>query len=176
MRLRSLPIIVVPLFALLAGCETGEVSKRIPISGGGEILVPLTREGIKPGEADGYQVRAAILEPGKEQKDAYYIFQLLAHKEPALSRIEVVDISDEKEAPLIDDTKPKFENGLWKAETGTITADDPRMQWVLQITPSMRVYRFTLTRTDGSKVSFNHVTMYPPMVKAVIRGRWGEKY
>ena len=32
------------------------------------------------------------------------------------------------------------------------------------------------TRNDGTEVSFNHVSIYPPFVKAMVRSKWGEKY
>jgi hypothetical protein len=176
MRSRYLPYITLPLLCIVAGCQTGEVAKIVPISGGGQITVPLTREGLKPGKADGYEVYLAALQPGKEKRESFYAFGLLALKEPALRRIKVEDISDETAVTLIDDENPKFENRQWKKDTEMISADDPRMRWVFQITASMRVYHLTLTRADGSNVSFNHITMYAPMMKGLIRTNWGEKY
>ncbi len=176
MRPRFLTLLTVPLFCWLAGCQTGEVAKVVPISGGGTITVPLTRDGLKPGAGGGYEVAGSVLEPGKDARDAFYAFGLIAHVEPALRRIQVQDISDETAATLVDDTNPKFEKRLWHIKTDTISADDPRMKWVFQITPSLRVYHFILTRNDGTEISFNHIAMYPPMMKAVMRSRWGEKY
>jgi hypothetical protein len=176
MRSRFLTIISLPLLSLLAGCQTGEVSKVIPTSGGGQIIVPLTREGMKPGSADGYHVTLAALEPGKELREVYYLFHLTATKNPALKHIKIEDISDETAATLVDDADPKWEDSTWTGKSETMTPEDPRMKWALQITLSMRVYHFTLTRKDGSQVEFNHVTTYPPPMKALIRARWGEKY
>ena len=176
MRSRSFVVILVPVLALLAGCATGEVSKVVPISGGKTLNVPLTREGVKPGEAEGYRAAGAVLMPGTEERTAVYNFALLALKEPALKRIRIVDISDEKESPLVDDPAPRFAEKHWLAKSDPINADDPRLQWVFQISPSVRVYHFILTRTDGSEISFNHVVFVPPPFKAAVRGKWGEKY
>ena len=177
MRPRCLSVVVLPLLVLVAGCQTGEIVKRVPVSGGKDILVPLTREGLKPGSGGGYEVAGAILEPiTGDEHAAFYTFALVAHREPALKRIQIVDISDETAAPLVDDQNPKFDQGHWVKKTDPIGADDPRMKWLFQITGSMRVYHVTLTPTDGSQIEFNHVVMYPPMMKTIMRERWGEKY
>jgi hypothetical protein len=175
MRL-SLAVVSLPLVLLVAACQSGDVKVKVPISGGGEIAVPLTREGPPPGQADGYKVDVATLQPAQENREAFYKFGLVANHEPALRRIRIEDISDEKAALLADVTDPKFTDRHWTVETETMTTDDPRLQWVFQITMSMRVYRFTLTRTDGTDVSFNHIAVYPPFFKALIRSKWGEKY
>jgi len=176
MRSRILSVLLLPAVAVLAGCATGEVLKVVPISGGKTITVPLSREGVKPGEGGGYRVSGAILLPGTEERTAFYTFGLVTLQEPALKRIQIVDISDDKESLLVDDTAPKFTDKHWIGKSDTISADDPRLQWVFQISLSARVYRFTLTRTDGSEVSFNHVVFIPPPLKTVIRSKWGEKY
>ena len=106
----------------------------------------------------------------------YYRFKLTADQEPALRHIVVEDISDEKAVTLVDDPSPKFENHEWVAETPAINADDARMKWMWQITGSLRVYHFTLTRNDGHIIAFNHVTMFPAQLKALARNRWGERY
>jgi hypothetical protein len=176
MRLRPPLLLSLPVTLLLASCVTGDVSQIVPTSNGGHISVPLTRGGPQPGQADGYKVEVAILQPGKEKRESFYTFGLVASREPALRRIQIEDISDEKPSTLVDVTDPKFENRRWRTDTEAISADDPRMKWVYQIPLSMRVYHFTLTRLDGSQVAFDHVTVYPPVMKALVRNHWGEKY
>lgn len=175
MRLSRVVLFTLALL-LCAGCQTGDVMMKVPISGGGEITVPITGRGPQPGTADGYTVDTSVLEPGKENREAFYKFGLLCSHEPALRRIRVEDISDVEAALLIDDRDPKFKDRQWTKASEVIAANDPRFQWVYQITMSMRVYKFTLTRNDGTEVSFNHVTVYPPYVKALVRAKWGEKY
>lgn len=176
MRLSRVALPALLLLVLCAGCQTGDVLMKVPISGGGEIEVPVTGGGPKPGHADGYTVDVASLEPGTEKREAYYKFGLVCAQQPALRRIRIVDISDEKPAVLIDDRNPKFKDRHWVANTPMIAAEDPRFQWVYQITMSLRVYKITLTLSNGSDVTFNHVTIYPPFVKGLIRAKWGEKY
>ena len=176
MRPTRVVLLILPLLVLCAGCQTGDVLMKVPISGGGEIVVPVTGGGPKPGHAAGYTVDVASLEPGTQTREAYYKFGLVCAQAPALRRIRIEDISDEKPVVLIDDRNPKFKDRHWAENTAMISADDPRFRWVYQITMSMRVYKFTLTLSNGSHVSFNHVTIYPPFVKSIIRAKWGAKY
>ena len=131
-----------------------------------------------PGETDGYRVDRATIAPSREKRELRYEFGLLATRPnpPPIARIQVDDISDENVAPLIDDPQPKFVHGQWAAVTDMIPAEDPRLQWVFQITRSLRVYRFTLTMADGRHVVFNQVTGFPPFLKTAVRKIWGEKY
>lgn len=179
MRIRRLLACLVPAVALWSGCQTGEIVRVVPVSGGGQINVPMTGKGPTPGEGEGYRVAVAGLqpfEPNQDPRQVRYTFALTSEKEPALARIQVEDISDEQAAPLIDDAQPAFKNRRWEALTDVLTPEDPRLKWIYQITLSFRVYRFTLTAKDGHKISFNHVSVYPPFVKEAIRGKWGEKY
>ena len=169
--------ILIPLsFFVLAGCQTGDIKAVLPIAGGETINVLMGPKGPPPGEADGYQAAIGNVIPGAQDREVNYEFGLVANREPELSRIQVDDVSDDKAVSLIDDRNPKFTMRHWSAKTETIGADDPRMKWVYSITSSFRVYRYTLTHADGHTVSFYHVTMYPPFIKAAIRAKFGEKY
>lgn len=176
MRFPCLLALALGAIAFTSGCNTGEVKAVVPISGGGKITVPLTKEGPAPGEAEGYRIEVAALQPGKQANEAFYGFGLVAAHEPALQRIQIEDISDEKAVTLIDEKDPKFVNRRWVASTEPITAEDPRLKWVMQITLSMRVYHVTLTLADGRTAAFNHVTTYPPFIKAAIRAKLGLNY
>lgn len=176
--MRSHSILAPLALALLAcaGCQTGTVKAVIPIAGGGQITVPIGPQGLPVGEAEGYRTERAVLLPGAQERQAYYEFGLVAEKAPAPSRIRIEDISDAAPVLLVDQANPVFTDRVWREKSETINADDPRMNWVFQITMSYRVYRFTLNLQDGREVSFNHVTAYPPPTKGAIRAKWGEKY
>ncbi|PTX90935.1 hypothetical protein [Opitutus sp. ER46] len=177
MRLPCLLAFLLSLAAFLSGCQTGEILAVVPISDGGKINVPLTSKGPPQGEGGGYRVELAMVFPGKENRQAYYQFGMSATaKAPALQRLRIEDISDEKPALLLDEANPKFEKNSWMGKTDIIAAEDRRMAWLFQITSSMRVYRFTLTTTAGETITFNHVSIYPPMIKESMRAKWGEKY
>lgn len=176
---RCLLSLLVPLTAFWAGCQTGEVVRVVPVSGGGRINVPMTGKGPAPGEAEGYKMARAELLPASASQDpreVRYTFAIVAENDPAIKRIQIEDISDEKAAPLVDDQQPAFKDRRWEAQSEVLTPEDPRLKWIYQITLSFRVYKVTLTANDGHTFSFNHVTIYPPFVKEAIRSKWGEKY
>lgn len=175
MRIRFAPVLVVLPLLALTGCQTGGVAAVVPIAGGGQINVDLGPNGPVPGEADGYRAVATVV-PGSEKSQIEYDFGLQAQQTPDLTRIQIVDISDEKPEPILDVSHPAFKNREWTQKSAPLTPDDPRLKWIYQITPSFRVYQFTITHADGKKTTFNHVAMYPPFLKAMIRARWGLKY
>lgn len=162
--------------ALGTGCQSGSVSAVVPIAGGGKITVPMTRGGPPPAEADGFRVDRATISPSKDARELRYEFILQALKQSDLKRIRIDDISDETAVTLVDDDSPKFADGKWEAKTEMISADDPRLKWVFQITPSIRVFRFALTHADGRLTTLDQVSTYPQVVKQAIRTAWGEKY
>lgn len=161
-------------FSLSVGCASGTVSEIVPIAGGKQVTVPITGKGPPPGEGDGYRVELASLLPGSDARHVYYAFGLAADHAPALRRVQIVDVSDETPVPLVDDRAPTFAGRHWRAASAPIEADDRRLQWVRQITPSLRVYEFTLTANDGHQTSFYHIGAYPVFIKAAMLHMWGE--
>jgi hypothetical protein len=90
--------------------------------------------------------------------------------------VRIEDISDEKPALLLDDTQPKFDEGIWTGKSENIASEDPRMAWIFQIPHSYRVYRFIVTKADGREVTLDQVVPYAPFIKEAVRKKWGEKY
>lgn len=169
-------VLVCSAVVLLSGCVTGDVKYVVPLADGTQLNVPMTREGPPPGQAEGYRIVRGALQPGEAERTAYYEFDIVAEQEPALRRIQIIDLSDEAPIPLVDDQNPQFTNRRWTGKSETMTADDRRLKFIFQITFSLRVYRVVLTANDGHQITFNHIATYPPFFKQAIRGKWGEKY
>jgi hypothetical protein len=176
MRSSCVFLFVAALLAISAGCQSGSVSAIVPVAGGGHINVPMRVGGPPPAEGDGFRVDRATIAPAKDTRELRYDFALVALNQPDLRRIQIDDISDETAATLIDDSHPQFNDRRWTASTEMIPAEDPRLKWMFQITPSLRVFRFTLTHADGRKTTLDQVSTFPPVLKQAIRGAWGEKY
>ena len=176
MRCVCVAFILGSFILAFGGCQTGSVSAVVPTAGGGHITVPMARGGPPPAEAEGYRVERATISPAKDARELRYEFTLLALQPPGLRRIQIEDISDETAAPLVDDQNPQFSESRWQAKTEMIPAEDPRLRWIFQITPSLRVFRFTFTLADGRRITLDQVSTYPPIVKQAVRNAWGEKY
>jgi hypothetical protein len=176
MRSHSILLLLSVAAVCFGGCQTGSVSAVVPLAGGGQMTVPMAKGGPPPAEHDGFRVERASFSPDKEAPQLRYEFALRALQPPSVSHIRVDDLSDETLVTLMDDPHPEFVDSRWTAHTDMIPATDPTLKWMFQITPSIRVFRFTITRTDGQKITLDQVCTYPAVVKQAIRHDWGEKY
>ena len=161
----------------LSGCTTAtEVERPVHVAGGKVIGIPFGPNGPRPGRANGYEVAFASIGPGLTDLELTYRFVVNIPPGSKPANIKVDDISDEEAYPLIDDQHPWLEAGFWHIETRPIKNNDPRLAWVLNVTPSIRVYRFTIMDEAGRRSLLYQVTVYPDYLKSAIRQKWGEKY
>jgi len=163
---------------VFSGCSSPtETVRPVPIAGGKVIGIHFGPHGPIPGKADGYEVRYAISIPVPDTKTIIYKFGFLAPPGTKLDRVVVDDISDEQSSSMMDESKPWLdENNEWKGETKPYDYKNPLLAWAYTVTPSLRVYRFTITDSAGKKTVLYQVTGYPEFVKAAMRFSWGEKY
>jgi len=164
---------------IFSGCSSPtETMRPVTIAGGKVIGIPFGPGGPVPGKADGYEVRYAVTVPVENTKTLVYKFSFTARPGTKLERVVIDDISDEQSCPsMMDESKPWLdENNEWKGETKPYDYKNPLLAWVFTVTPSMRVYRFTITDTAGKKSVLYQVTGYPDFIKAAMRFSWGEKY
>jgi hypothetical protein len=165
----TLLIALLPL--AFGGCASSEQLHPVPIAGGKMLGI-----GPNSNKANGYQILQAVILPGTVDRQLYYEFTLGVPPDTNLKRVQVDDISDEQGSQLIDDPNPWQENRLWHAKTSPLAATDPLLKWVLTVTPSMRVYRFTVTDAAGRKTVLYQVAPFPDWMKSSIRQKLGEKY
>lgn len=163
-------------FLLLTGCGTTDNLRPVPIAGGKVVGIAFGPRGPLPGKADGYEVLYAASVPGKESKELVYKFGFSTPPGVKLKHVVVDDISDEQSSSLINDEQPWVDEHGWRGETKPLDAKDPLLAWIYTVTPSARVYRFTITDTTGKQTVLYQMTGYPEFMKAAIRFSWGEKY
>ncbi len=148
----------------------------VHVAGGKVIGIPFGPNGPLPGRANGYEVDYAMIGPGANDKELTYRFVVKIPPGAVPQNIKVEDITDDVAYPLIDDVHPWLDSGFWHIETLPIKHDDPRLAWVLNVSPSLRVYRFTITDNSSRKTLLYQVTPYANFLKYEIRQKWGEKY
>lgn len=166
----------VSVLLLFVGCSTSNEMRPIPVAGGRVIGIPFGPQGPRPGQADGYTVKLANAVPGQQEREIFYQFAVNAPPEAVLQRVEVDDISEDQPSHLIDDGHPWITDHVWHMNSPPLKANDPRLAWIYTVTPTLRVYRFTLTDKSGRKTILHQVSGYPDFVKSMIRQKWGEKY
>jgi hypothetical protein len=169
--------LILPLLLVLAGCGTpGDQMRPVPIAGGRVIDIPFGPSGPRPGRANGFEVKQANIAPGTNDRELVYQFAFTSPAGAALQSAQVDDISDEKAYPLIDDQHPWLTDNRWHAETKPIAADDPRLAWIYQVTPAVRIYRFTIIEASNRRSVLYQLVAYPDFFKSAVRRKWGEKY
>ncbi len=162
---------------LFAGCSSTDNMRPVSIAGGKLVVIPFGPHGPMNGQANGYEVWGANAVPGATPTQLIYKFLLTAPSGVTLKRVVVDDISDEQSYPgIIDDDKPWLDGKIWKGETPPFDNKDPNLKWIYTVSPSVRVYRFTVTDSAGATTILYQVTPYPPYAKTAMRFSWGEKY
>jgi len=161
---------------IFVGCATTDPIRPVPIAGGKVVGIPFGPHGPLPGRANGYEVVYAASVPGPVSTQLVYKFAFKAPPGVKLKRVVVDDISDEQNGTLIDDLQPWLDDNYWRGETKAIENKDPLLAWIYTVTPSMRVYRFSVTDSNDKVAIMYQITGYLPAVKGAIRASWGEKY
>ncbi len=157
------------LVLLLAGCATGDVEMLATITGGKQLRVPIGRGGVEPAREDGVEVKLASFILNQDKKPIY-AFALSDSRARAVRQIRVEDVSDETAVTLVDDTDPKVPaNGTWNRETAPIELGDPRLAWLVTISNTLRVYRFTVTFADGRTLVLHQGALFSAHVKEAMR-------
>ena len=160
----------------LVGCATGTYEMLATVAGGEKIRVPLGANGAELANEGGVQIRGATFTRGPEQK-ILYAFAFTDSRRRGLRQVRVEDVSDDKAVLLVDDAQPKSESdGTWHGVAEPLEFKDPRMSWIMTISNTLRVFRFTLTFSDGQTLVLHQGTFYSPAMKSLVRHTYGETY
>jgi hypothetical protein len=160
----------------IGGCATGDVAMLATIAGGEKVRVPLGRGGPVLTNEAGVQIDTATFMPNPDKK-IVYIFAFTDSRSRALRSVRVEDVSDEAAVTIVDSAQPKLSpGGQWQAESEPLDLSDPRLSWFATITNSLRVFRFTLTFSDGQTLVLHQGAMFPAGMKAAVRQAFGQKY
>ncbi len=159
-----------------AGCATGDIAMLATIVGGEKIRVPFGRGGPELTNEDGVQINLASYTLNAEKK-ILYVFECTDRRSRALRRVLVEDVSDTAALTLVDDAAPQLAaTGRWHGETPPLESGDPRLGWLVTISNSLRVFRFTLTWADGKTLVLHQGAFYPAGLKAATRQALGQNY
>jgi hypothetical protein len=163
----------------LAGCATGDYAYVKTISTGERIQLALRQGSPVLASKGDITIRHAALVPNPnletEQKKLQYLFAFHDKSAVPLKAVLVEDVSDEKSILMVDDQDPKLVNERWTATSRMFGADEDALIWVGHLGDTMRVYRFTITKADGSKVILDQGWMVPGWAKVPMRRALGLK-
>lgn len=148
----------------LAGCVVRQdVSVRVTTADNQVIDLPLTTA---PGPVGDGVVTVQSLqlapwdvdkEKGKAKTLAFtFVVQFQPGSTPA--RITIEDVTEAPILPIFEDRSPKIvKNNLWGAVSSPVLPHDEHVNWLMTLDNSVRVYRFTVLLTDGTR----HVVYKP---------------
>ena len=175
--MRNLPLLLITLALVLAGCmSTGEVVAVVPIVGGETLRIPVSGPGLHNEKTDDLQLIAAQLEPKGATQTIELRCEFKLLKPAVIRHVTVEDVAGERAVMFVDDPAPKLDGMTWKGASTPITKDDARTTWLLSIENSIRVYRFTVETADGRKLVLNQPALFPGFVKMQIRHVLGMNY
>ena len=159
------------------GCVTKEFSYVATVSGGEQLKFTFTGGGPAHAKAEGIEILDASVQPDFQAKQIFYGFKFSdSSGGKSLQSVRVEDVSDPLPVLLFEDPAPKLTDRIWTGKSRPFGGDDPSLKWVSYVSDSVRVYRFTLTMSDGRKVVLHQPSVVPGWVKTAIRGMFGEKY
>lgn len=155
--------------ALLAGCHTGGgVTAILPISGGQTIEMEFNSRGpVNAGDGD-YKVVVAGCRTNPKLKEIRYAFGFVATGGGQPRRVQIDDVTEPQAVFIMDDTKPILDQGRWRGETKPFPATDSRFDWLVQIVNSTRIFRFTITDSEGRDHVLYQGAFYPVFYKQAI--------
>ncbi len=169
-------LLIFIILLVFSGCTMPDELRPVPISGGRVVDIPIGPNGPRPGRGNGYEVLHAWMSPGTQDREVIYQFALSVPPATNIQSIKVEDISDEQAYLLVEDLHPWQTDRQWTINTLPIKAEDPRLAFVYNITPSLRVYRFTIIDGTNRRTVLYQTANYSNIFKFAIRHKWGEKY
>jgi hypothetical protein len=162
----------IALAASLAGCAvpmTSSNSYIVPLANGDKMEMSVVAGGIALQSGGGIHIVQASLAPMADKKHVAYVFEVTVKDGLVLKHVTVEDMTEDPVRVLADDPGPRVTAGHWKFTTPALDPKDPGTVWITQLDDTIRVFRFTLTLADGHQVVLKQPSMYPIVLKSIIR-------
>ena len=162
---------------LFAGCATGDYAYVSTISTGERIQIPLERGSPTMAKKGTLTVRNAALIPNivTKDKELQYLFALIDSGTVPLKSVRVEDVTEAPALLMAEDLEPKVVNHRWSMTSRMFKADEPALAWIAHLDNSMRIYRFTVVKADGSTTTLDQGWMVPGWAKVPMRAALGLK-
>lgn len=176
----NLPWFAAPLLLAMMGASAHGADEvqyaTFKIAGGESITVPITDAGALPAENEHAQVTSAgllIEEARKPAAGAVLLWHFeIAMKAPSkkLASVRVEEVWPSRTAvTLVDDTRPRIEDGSWSAISAGTPADAPPAAWLQSDEPSIFIFRMTVTPKAGEPYVLHQLAWFPRSQKKQFR-------
>ena len=165
----------IAMLAFVAGCATSEYNYTTTIADGQRLTFLVRNGSVERAEAGGIRTIAPRILPVKGQQQLQFFFAFEMSKPGAVRSVKVEDYSADSPILMVNDEKPEIVNNRWAKESAPVDAASRALDWVTYLDNSFRVYRYTVTFTDGHVVTVNQGCSIPAFAKAFLRHMLGLK-
>lgn len=169
-------ILLLAVLLGMAGCATSEYKYTTTISTGERLSFRLMNGRVEDAVADGIEARTPVVLPNPEQKKVKFVFGVAAKPGDSLRRVVVEDVTDETPVLLVEDEKPELKDQIWSGGTDWLDLDDTAAHWISYLGESFRVYRITVTKSNGQSVVLHEGSVTPAFAKGFLRRMMGKDY
>jgi hypothetical protein len=146
----------------LVGCAHQEVTEQIPIRGHGVVSFKRVGNEFVRSENDRFAVVEAGLTTYRTEGKNFLRWQFAIRPRPEtqLAVVEVEDVTGKRPVLLIKDEHPQIEELQWTGQGPLIRATPAFVPWLFTPDETTRVFRITVTETDGKRSSVYEATRY----------------
>ncbi len=138
--------------------------------------VHLNRNGAELLNEGGVQIDSATFTLNADKK-IVFVFEFTDSRKRALRSVRVDDVSDDAPLALVESAPPTLAApGSWHGESEPLALSDPRLAWLVTLPNSLRVFRFTLTFSDGQTLVIHQGALFSAPMKSAVRQTLGQGY
>jgi hypothetical protein len=79
--------------------------------------------------------------------------------------VKVEDVSDNAPVTWLEDSRPALSAGRWEMRSRAFGAGDRSSDWLHEIEPSVRIFRFTIVTADGRTLVMYQAAVFQNDIK-----------
>ncbi|KAB2647226.1 MAG: hypothetical protein WCO38_01305 [Verrucomicrobiota bacterium] len=164
---------LIVLSFLSAGCTTGTFSVNVPIAGGKMRQIQLGSKGPVHAEDEYIAIEKAFIQIQGATKvgNFNWAFKVKGPVKPISVKIE--DMSDDEPMVMLSQSPIEIAGNTWEAKGIDITQTYEGIKWIYEIENSLRVYRFTITLSNGTTSELYEGVSYPTQIKEYLKTQMG---
>lgn len=155
----------------LTGCASSTSRLSVPIAGGQTVVLERQEAGFKQAENNRIIVTDAGLQAVNLDGNHYvrWSFAIRPKQAAVLSAVRIEDVSDPTPLLLVNDVAPQIDAGKWTENAGLMDLSSSSVRWLFEPKETVRIFRFTISDSDGQRDVLYQAVPYTPASKEAIR-------
>ena len=137
-------------------------------------MLPVARGGAIPSETSDVRIEVTGFMIDGEKAELVYTFGFTEKNRKTPLRVVVEDVTESDAVLLVTDQFPGLgSDGYWKGTSSGLKAGDISLLWLYRPGDTEKVFRFTITLSDGRTEEIYQASIWPseakPLVKQALR-------